>query len=86
MALAARQTQVAVGKDHVIGVERRVVVDPESGIAAEVENVTVAVDLGDGNIGVARQQKVTGIRTAGYVPVSCIFEIKALLIFHSYCH
>lgn len=65
MALAAQQTHVAVGKDHVVGVEKKIIVDPQSGIAAEVENVTVAVDLGDGNIAIARQQKVTGVRT-GY--------------------
>jgi hypothetical protein len=33
-------------KDHAIGVERKVIVDKELGIAAEVENVAVAVDLG----------------------------------------
>ena len=64
MAIAARQTRVAVGEDHAVRVDRHVIVDPHSGIAAEVENVTVAVDMGDGNIAVARQQKITGIQAA----------------------
>ena len=69
MALTARQTHIAVGQDHIVGVERQVIIDPETGIAAEVENVAVAVDMGDGNIAVARQQRITGVRT-GYGTVS----------------
>ena len=30
----------------------------ELGIAAEVENVAVAVDVGDGNVGIARPQRI----------------------------
>ena len=44
-------------------------IDPKSGVAAEVETRTVAVDLGDGNIGVAQQQRITGYQT-GYGSVS----------------
>ena len=58
MALSARQTQVAVGDDHAVRVDRHVIIDPRTGRAAEVENVTVAVDMGDGNIAVARQQRI----------------------------
>ena len=64
MALAAREVHVAAGDDHVIAVERNVIVDPELGVAAKVENVAVAVDLGDGNVGVARQQKIVGVDLA----------------------
>ena len=51
-------------------------IDPKSGVAAEVENVTVAVDMGDGNIAVARQQRVRGIQT-GYGTVS-LFDVMHL--------
>lgn len=60
MALAARQVQVAGNEDVVVAVEKNVVCDPATGRAVEVENVMAAVDLGDGNIGVARQQRVVG--------------------------
>ena len=65
MALAARQSHIAVGEDHVIGVERQLLVDPQTGRAAEVEKVTVAVDLGDGTIGVAQQQRIRAFQS-GY--------------------
>ena len=41
--------------------EWRVIVDKELGIAAEVENIAVAIDLGDGIVGVT-QQKIMGIQ------------------------
>lgn len=62
MAVAAREVNVVAGQDHAIGVERKVIVDKELGIAAEVENVAVAVDLGDGRVGVVTQQKIIGIQ------------------------
>ena len=65
MALAARQVQVAAGDNHAIAVERKVIVDEELGIAAEVENVHVAVKMEDGRIGVAKQQRIRGIAVAG---------------------
>ena len=49
--------------------ERQVLIDPKPGVAAEVETRTVAVDLGDGNIGVAQQQRIMGYQT-GYGSVS----------------
>lgn len=58
MAVAAREVNVVAGQDHAIGVERKVIIDKELGIAAEVENVAVAVDLGDGRVGVVTQQKI----------------------------
>lgn len=65
MAVAAQQTRVAVGEDHAVRVDRKIVIDPRTGRAAEVENVTVAVDMGDGNIAVAQQQRITGYQTEG---------------------
>ena len=62
MAIAAREVNVVAGQDHAVGVERKVIVDEELGIAAEVENVAVAVDLGDGRVGVVTQQKIIGVR------------------------
>ena len=62
MAIAAHELNVVAGKDHAIGVERKVIVDKELGIAAEVENVAVAVDLGDGRIGVVTQQNIIGVQ------------------------
>ena len=73
MAVAARQVKVAAGKDHVIGVQRDIVVDSERGIAVHVEKVTAAVDLGDGNIVIAQQQRVTGVAVpGGAVRCACI--------------
>ena len=62
MAVAAHEVNVVAGQDHTIGVERNVIVDKELGIAAEVENIAVAVDLGDGRVGVVTQQKIIGIQ------------------------
>lgn len=62
MAVAAYEVNVVAGQDHAIGVERKVIVDKELGIAAEVENVAVAVDLGDGRVGVVTQQKIIGVQ------------------------
>ena len=62
MAVAARELNVVAAQDHAIGVERKVIVDKELGIAAEVENVAVAVDLGDGRVGVVTQQKIIGVQ------------------------
>ena len=64
MALAAREVQIAAGDNYAVAVERNIIVDPELGVAAKVENVAVAVDLGDGNVGIAQQQKIVGIGLA----------------------
>ena len=62
MALHGRQVQVAATEDGIIAVQRDVIIDRQRGIAAEVEKITVAVDMGDGNIAVAEQQRVKGVR------------------------
>ena len=62
MAMHGRQVRIASTDDGVVAVQRDVVIDRERGIAAEVEKVVVAVDLGDGNIAVAEQQRVKGVQ------------------------
>ena len=86
MALAAREAHIATGDDHAIAVERNIVVDPESGVAAKVENVAVAVDLGDGNVGVAHHQKVVGIGLApGAEVIIVLLELQAHEIRYMAC-
>lgn len=96
MALAAHEVTVAADEDHVVGVESRVivdaergiggrvqkamVVDKERGIAANVEKTTVAVDLGDGNVGVIRQQKVVGVNVLPAVS-GCVFMYPRTIIY-----
>ena len=60
--MIGRQTRVTATDDGVVAVQRDVIIDRERGIAAEVEKVVVAVDLGDGNIAVAEQQRVKGVQ------------------------
>ena len=62
MALAAHEVSVAKEGNHVVAVEKKVVVDEETGIAAQVENVAVAVKLDDGSIGVVTQQRIMGVQ------------------------
>ena len=57
----ARQVQVAAGEDGLVAVQRDIIVDPERGIAAEVEKVVVAVDVGDGKIAVMEQNRVKSV-------------------------
>ena len=77
MALAAREVKVVTGDDHAVAVEKKVVVDKELGIAAEVEKVAVAVDLGDGRVGVVTQERIVGVQAQ--VP-----DVRFLLIECSY--
>ena len=56
MSLATKQVHIAKG---VVKVERELVSDAGMGVSAEVKNTTVAVDLGDGQIEIARKQTVT---------------------------
>ena len=65
MALAAREVKIATGDNHAVAIERKLVVDPESGMAAQVENVAVAVQLEDGTVGVARQQRIHFVQHGG---------------------
>ena len=67
MAMIGRQTRVTATDDGVVAVQRDVIIDRELGIAAEVEKVVVAVDLGGGNIAVAEQQRVKGVQFLGQV-------------------
>ena len=60
MAVAARQVRIARGSDHLVAVQTETVVDPESGVAAQVEKTFVAVDRGDGTIAVAERQRIVG--------------------------
>lgn len=60
MAVAARQVKVATGSDHLVAVQTDTIVDPETGIAAQVEKTVVAVDRGDGTIAVHERQRIVG--------------------------
>lgn len=71
MALAAREVQIATGDDHAIAIERKVIVDPKSGLTAQVENVAVAVQLEDGTVGVARQQRIHFVQRGGTSTNEC---------------
>jgi hypothetical protein len=86
MALAAREVHVAAGDDHAVAVETDIIVDPELGVAAKVENVAVAVDLGDGNVGIARQQKVVGIAMVPGAEVSCSESENGWYFYHPLLH
>ena len=60
MAIVGQQVRIAGGDDYLVATKKEVIVDPERGIAVEVEKQVVAVDLGDGRIAVREQQRVTG--------------------------
>ena len=53
----ARHVQVAMAEDGLVAVQRDTIIDPESGIAAELEKVVVAVDVGGGKVAVMEQAK-----------------------------
>ena len=61
MAVAASRTDVMVGEDHAVAVKRELIVDPESGMAIQVEKAVVAVDLGDGRVAVQERQRLIGV-------------------------
>ena len=67
MALAAREVRVTTGDKHAVAIERKLIVDPQSGRAAHVENVAVAVQLEDGTVGVARQQRIHLLQDSGII-------------------
>ena len=60
MAVVGQQVRIVGGDNHIVATKKEVIVDPERGIAVEVEKQVVAVDLGDGRIAVREQQRVTG--------------------------
>lgn len=80
MALAAHEVSLTKGENHALAVEKKVVVDEESGIAAQVENVAVAVKLDDGRIGVVTQQRITGVQANTPVSNVCL---QAMTCIHS---
>ena len=81
MALAAREVQVATGDKHAVAIERKLVVDPQTGRAAHVENVAVAVELDDGTVGVARQQRIHFVQDSGRSTNYSSPEIMCCIIF-----
>jgi len=62
MELASRQIQVEKGDNHLVAVERNIVIDEASRTAAEVKKTTVLVDLGGGKIGQATATEITAVR------------------------
>ena len=60
MAIVGTEVRVAGDSDHLVAVKRQTMVDPERGIAVEVEKRVVAVDLGDGRVAVHEQERVVG--------------------------
>ena len=58
MAVAAGEIQIARDRDGLVAVRRDIVVDPERGVAAEVERVVVAVEDEEGNVAVMQQNRV----------------------------
>lgn len=66
MAVAASRTEVIAGDDHAIAVKREVVVDPESGVAVQVEKAVIAVDLGDGRVAVQERERLIGVQVRLY--------------------
>ena len=60
MAVASSSVQIVEGKDHVVAVKTEKIVDPESGVAVEVEKAVVAVNLGDGRVAVQQRERIVG--------------------------
>lgn len=60
--MAAMQREMVIATDEGIAViKKQVIIDPESGLAVEVENAKIAVDVGGGNVLVQEQQRVRGV-------------------------
>ena len=57
----ARHVQVAIAEDGLVAVQRDTIIDPESGIAAELEKVVMAVDVGGGKVAVMEQAKIKAL-------------------------
>lgn len=88
MALAAREVRVAKGDKHAVAIERKLIVDPQTGRAAHVENVAVAVQLEDGTVGVARQERIhllqdSGILATNELIIACLRSC-AIFFFRSF--
>lgn len=58
----ARHVQVVAAEDTLVARQRDVIIDPNSGTAAEVEKVTVVrVDEGEGKVAVMEQARVQAV-------------------------
>lgn len=57
----ARRVEVVAAEDGLVAVQRDVIIDPKSGVAAEVEKVVVAVDVGEGKVAVMEQARVKAV-------------------------
>lgn len=66
MAVVGGRVAIAATNDGVAVIKKELIVDPESGLILEAENIKVAVDVGDGNIVVREQQRIKGV----HVPTS----------------
>ena len=62
--VAAGEVEIARDKDGLVAVRRDVVVDPERGVAAEVERTVVAVEDSEGNVAVMQQNRVRAVGVA----------------------
>lgn len=60
MAVAATRVQYMQGEDHAVAVKTETVIDPQSGVAVQVQKAVIAVDLGDGRVAVREQEKIVG--------------------------
>lgn len=78
MAVACH-VQVAAAKEGLVAVQRDIIVDPKSGIAAEVEKVVVAVDVGGGKVAVMEQARVKALAVPNVSPVVYIAFFCTLL-------
>ena len=76
----ARQVQVAAAEDGLVAVQRDIIVDPKSGIAAEVEKVVVAVDVGGGKVAVMQQARIKCEFTSLHDPYTVINTCTATCI------
>ena len=74
MARIGGQVAIAATEDGVALVKKEIIVDPESGLLLEVENVKIAVDVGGGNIVVKEEQRIKGI----HVPSAAIGVCKIM--------
>ena len=57
----ARHVQVPAADDGFVAVQRDIIIDPQSGTAAEVEKVTVVVDKGEGKVAVLEQARLEAV-------------------------
>ena len=75
--MAAMQREMVIATDEGVAViKKQVIIDPESGLAVEVENAKIAVDVGGGNVLVQEQQRVRGV----HIPSAAVSdELKGFI-------